>query len=177
MGWTNWERTAQRAPFFFSRIRTGWERCQGSAWGWGVQDGWRVVTGSLGGTALLSRGAVAWETQEGAGVPVRASPRRSHSATPGTLYPRPPPHSLCIPMLSGIFSRPAWCPGPVSLLVLARVCAEHMALALLPRVPGLTKVVVTGAEHRVPGVRDVFLDAKCLRHICRTVEEVLAQDH
>jgi hypothetical protein len=35
MGWTNWERTAQRSPFFFSRIKTGQGRGQRSAWGVG----------------------------------------------------------------------------------------------------------------------------------------------
>lgn len=38
MGWTNWERTAQRSPFFSSRIRTGQERGRRSACHAGARD-------------------------------------------------------------------------------------------------------------------------------------------
>lgn len=37
--------------------------------------------------------------------------------------------------------------------------------------------MVTGVEHRVQGVGHILLNAKCLRHIRRAVEEVLTQYH
>lgn len=55
--------------------------------------------------------------------------------------------------------------------------ATHPSPGCTPPALSLTKVMVTGVEHRVQGVRDVLLNAKCLCHVRRQVEEVLAQDH
>lgn len=152
MGWTNWERTAQRSPFFSSRIRTGWERGRRSA----CRAGAVTAEGSHGVTRVQPAGP--WGC-------VLGGPRELQTTFPLFLtFSLPPPSP------SPYLSHPSW----ESL----RTPPGQPGAAPRTR-PGrsLTEVVVTGVEHRVQRVRDVLLDAKCLCHVRRAVEEVLAQNH
>lgn len=105
-----------------------------------------------------------WAGPRNAGRPGPRLLGRGRSATPGTLPPCPGP--------------PPSRPPPARLPARARGAQSVGSPPAAPRrVPCLTKVVVTGAEHRVQRVRDVLLDLKRLCHVRRAVEEVLAQDH
>lgn len=122
MGWTNWERTAQRSPFFFSRIRTGQERDQRSAWDKGGPC--RTEGGARDG------GAVRWETR------VLLPPGQGHSAVPGTLaalHPTPLPSPLLSLSLSPCPSpQVGLVPTPAPLLALA-CCTPTSPKPHLPR--------------------------------------------
>lgn len=88
MGWTNWERTAQRSPFFSSRIRTGRERGRGSACGMGLM-GRRWLLGHTGSSPTGQRGC-------GLGGP-GGDRRASKAGQPGfpPAAPRPLGHTSC----------------------------------------------------------------------------------
>lgn len=130
MGWTNWERTAQRSPFFFSRIRTGQERDQRSAWDKGGALPDRGWCQRRRGCALGDPGP----------PPTRPRPlcRPGHPRCPAPdSPPLPPPFPLPLSMpLSPGRPRAYPCPSPGSGL-------------LHPNEPqaSLTQVMVTGVEH------------------------------
>lgn len=140
IGWTNWERTAQRSPFFFSRIKTGQERDQRSAQAMGVHAG---AEGLWPGRPGLEQESWPRARQ---GWPARSSSRQAKATLPYQVpwLPSPPPCPspsvspfLPLPSLP-LFPSPqvGLMPTPASLLALAwGVQSTHPWPCCIPTCP------------------------------------------
>lgn len=150
MGWTNWERRAQRSPFFFSRIRTGGREARGQPGAWGSMMDRRWPLSYTRVQPLWAEGLWLGRPRREQEWPSEASSTgRGCSARPGTLLPCPGPRTSLPPSpVSEDSPGSSWAyPPPLSWFWPEVHATPTPSPAAPQRVLSLTKVMVTGVEH------------------------------